>query len=179
MRQLRLLAGLAAVVACFTAMAKKPEFTVRFHVETTGRDTDRFSQPVALKSPPRQSFVEKTPVISERQIAGVYIYPAPDGSFAAVFKLDGDGRIALESVTTQKRGRALVAYVGTKKGSHQVTDMMIDRPVLDGILVIQQGLTALEAEALKKQFKPVLPKGAAPSTPEPKKKKGLQALWIH
>lgn len=177
MRQLRLLASLAAVLACFIAMAKKPEFTVRFYAETTSQDTDRFAQPVNLKSPPRKAFVEKTPTISERQIAGVYTYPAPDGTYAAVFKLDGDGRIALESLTTQKRGRALVAYVGTKKGSHQVAEMMIDRPVLDGIIVIQQGLTALEVEALKKQFKPVLPKGA---TPEPKpQKKGLKMPWTH
>jgi hypothetical protein len=177
MRPLRLLAALAAVIACFIAAAKPPAFTVRFYAETTGQDTDRFSQPVALKNPPRQAFVEKTPTISERQIAGVYTYPAPDGTFAAVFKLDGDGRIALESVTTQKRGRALVGYVGTKKGSHQVTDMVIDRPVLDGIIVIQSGLTALEVESLKKEFKPVLPKGA---TPEPKpKKKGKKMPWTH
>lgn len=176
MRQLRLLACLAAVLACFTGMAKKPAFTVRFHVETIGQDTERFAQPVSLTNPPRQTFIEKTPVIFERHIVGIYTYPAPDGTFAAVFKLDSAGRIALESVTTQKRGRALVAFVGTKKGSHQVTDMVIDRPVLDGIIVIQQGLTALEVEALKKQFKPVLPKGATTATPAPKKK-GLKMPW--
>lgn len=174
MRQLRLfLLGLAAV-AVLTAAAKAPDFFVRFHVETISQDTQSFAMPAEFHNPDRKGFVERSASISERHIAGIYPFRANDGTYGCVFKLDGDGRIGLEALSTQQRGRMLVAYVGTKKGMHEVVDMQIDKPVLDGIITIPRGLTELEVVAMRKAFKPVLPKGASP-TP----KKGMKLPWTH
>jgi hypothetical protein len=172
MRPFHLLACAGLALALLTGAAKKPDFTVRFHVETQAQDTERFAMPITLKDPPRSLFVERTPSISERHIAGVYPFQADDGSFGCVFRMDPDGRIALESLTTTHRGRTLVGFVGTKKGSHQVTDMIIDKPVRDGIITIPRGLTPAEVAMLKKDYKPALPKGA---TPPPKK--GMKLPW--
>jgi hypothetical protein len=174
MRQLRLILFGLAAVAMLTAAAKAPDFFVRFHVETASQDTATFAMPAEFHNPTRKGFVERSPTISERHIAGIYPFLATDGSYGCVLKLDGDGRIGLEAVTTQQRGKMLVAYVGTKKGTHEVIDMQIDKPVVDGIITIPHGLTPNEILAMKKAFKPVLPKGASP-TP----KKGMKLPWTH
>src|SRR4051812_8499256 len=107
MRPFRLLLILLAAAALFTAMAKKEDLRVRFHVETSSRDTEQFAMPAVLQHPERKTFVERTPAISERHVIGMYPFLAPDGTYGCVLKLDPDGRIALEAVTTQQRGRAL------------------------------------------------------------------------
>jgi hypothetical protein len=174
MRQLCTFLLAVAAVAVLTAAAKAPDFFVRFHVETTSQDSATFAMPAEFHNPTRKGFVERTPSISERHISGIYPFRAEDGTFGCVLKLDPDGRIALEGLTTQQRGRILVAYVGTKKGMHQVIDMQIDKQVLDGIITIPRGLTPLEIVAMRKAFKPLLPKGA---TPLPKK--GMKLPWTH
>ena len=50
------------------------------------------------------------------------------------------------------QGSALVAFVGTKHGSHQVIDMQIDKPVNDGIIMIPQGLTPYEVAQFRKEY---------------------------
>jgi hypothetical protein len=161
MRPLRSFILAVLLLACFTGAAKKPDFAVRFFTEARRQDTERFSTPVTLKNPSRMTYIEKSPTISERQVLGIYPFQAPDGSSGCLFKLDADGRIALESLTTQRRGSSLVVFVGTKGGVHQVIDMLIDKPVLDGIITIQSGLTAKEIEVMKKQFKQLKPGGPA------------------
>ncbi len=170
MRLLRPLALLLFAALCLTGFKPKPKITIRFHAEANPRDSERFASPVALKNPPRAAYIAKTPVISERQILGFYAYPAADGTWGSVFKLDQSGRISLEVVSTQQRGTSLVAFFTTKTTNHQVVDMVIDKPVRDGIITIPSGLTALEVDALKRNFKPIYPKGEGP-TPKPKKQK--------
>jgi len=143
----------APLLLCLcTGMAKKPDFMVRFYAEANEQDTERFASPVKLKYPPREAFVERVPTVSERNIKGVYPFPATDGTWGCSFKLDPSGRLALEIASTEHRGRAMVAFVGTKKGTHQVIDMMIDQRISDGIITIQHGLTTLEMDMLQRQF---------------------------
>src|SRR4051794_4007277 len=48
----------------FTGVSSKPDLTVRFHVEANERDTERFSQAIQLKYPPRSAYVERVATIS-------------------------------------------------------------------------------------------------------------------
>lgn len=137
----------------FVAGAKKnPEITVRFHAEANRLDGERFATPAQLKFPPRQAHIQRVPTISERQIKGIFPFQAPDGSWGCAFKLDASGRLALEVLSTERRGSSIVAFVGTKSGTHQVIDMQIDKVITDGIITIQHGLTELEVAALRKAF---------------------------
>lgn len=152
MNALRLLAFAAALLA-LTGMSRKPRLTVRAHLEANGAEGAPFSLPVKFANPPRDGFMDTVPAFSERNITGMYPTPAGDGTWGCAFTLDTEGRIALETLSREHRGSALVVFVATKKGTHQVVDMVIDRPVSDGIFYIPRGLTAIEIEMLRKQFK--------------------------
>src|SRR5437660_1179123 len=60
---------LPAIALCLVAGAKKSEFTVRFYAETTAVGADTFSTPMKFQYPaPHEGYVEKVPVINERDI---------------------------------------------------------------------------------------------------------------
>lgn len=147
---------LCAVLAlALLGMGRKPEITVRFFAEANANDTEKFATPLTFKNPPREAFIEKSSVINERMIKAVYPFQAKDGSWGCAFKLDESGRINLEVVSTERRGSSIVAFLGTKSGTHQVIDMLIDKPIRDGIISIPSGMTELEITAMTKAF-PVL-----------------------
>lgn len=155
-RRKNLLRLLPAMVAClFLGMAKKPLITVRFYAEANKLDTDRFAKPFTFRNPPREGYVENVPTIHEKFIKAIYPFQARDGTWGCAFQLDGSGRINLEVVSTERRGTMLVAFIGTKGGVHQVVELLIDKPIRDGIISIPSGLTELEIAALTKQW-PVL-----------------------
>ncbi len=137
---------------CF-AMAKKPEITVRIHTEADKNDSDTFSIPVNLIYQQRQAYLSKVADISERMIEKILPFPARDGSWGCVLKLNPMGRIRLENMSGQLRGNALVIFVTTKMGNHQVADMIVDRVVTDGIITIPRGLNEIEVALLRQKFK--------------------------
>jgi hypothetical protein len=150
---LRLLPALLAVA--LLGMGSKPEVTVRFFAEANAQDTERFAKPITLKNPARETFIERVPSIHEKMIKAIYPFQARDGTWGCAFKLDNSGRINLELLSTERRGSSLVAFLGTKLGVHQVIDLLIDKPIRDGIISIPNGLTELEIAALTKSY-PVL-----------------------
>jgi hypothetical protein len=156
---------LAAVALCSTAfgMSKKPSLTVRFHPEANQNDGPSFVMPIKLENMRRNAYVARVPAFSERQIKEIYPFPADDGTYGCVFRLDDQGKIRLETMSSEQMNTALVLFVGTKSGQHQVIDMLIDRPVTTGMITVPRGLTAAEVAVMKQQFKII--------GEEPKKKK--------
>lgn len=149
---LRLLAVVLALASA--GMARKPSVSVRFYAEANALDGEAFAKPITLRFPERQAYVEKVPSINEHHIKGMYPpFLAADGSWGAAFQLDNKGRIDLEVVSTERRGKSMVVFVVTKLGAHQVIDMLIDKPIRDGIITIPRGLTELEIAALSKEYK--------------------------
>jgi hypothetical protein len=153
MRVLRLLLLPALALCCLALAERPPEFTVRFHAEGNARDGDSFATAVKLGNPPRDAFIERVAMINERQITGVYPFKADDGTWGCAFKLDHDGRLNLEVVSTERRGTFLVGFLATKKGNHRLPDLTIDRTVNDGVISVPHGLTDTEIAILGKQFK--------------------------
>lgn len=133
--------------------SKKPTITVRFHIEANERDGQPFAMPVTFHNPERKGFAAQIPAISERNIEAIFPFPAPDGTSGCAFKLDNFGRTALEEMTLSNRGASVVAFVGTKSGTHQVVDMVVDKVIRDGIISIPKGLTGLEIAAMEMEFK--------------------------
>lgn len=146
----RFLLPLLALV--FVAFAKKQmPVTVHFHLEANAQDTSTFATPVTLHYPPRQAYVEKIPTLTERDVRAVFPFTASDGTMGCAFKLNEHGTLELETLSTDQRGRSLVAVVNGR----QVIDMLIDKRVTDGIVTISQGLDPREIALLVKKF-PVL-----------------------
>ena len=164
--QLRpLCSALAAIALTLPShgMSQKPVVTVRFHVEANARDTDTFAMPVNLLFQRRSAYVSRVPAFSEKQITGILPFDAGDGTWGCAFKLGVQGTLRLETLSSDNRGAALVIFIGTKGGLHQVVDMIIDRPVTDGVITVPKGLTALEVAALRKQFKDLGAEKAEPA----------------
>ena len=133
--------------------AKKQVITVRFHVEANARDGQPFAMPITFHNPERQGFMTQIPAVSERNVEAIFPFPAADGTSGCAFKLDNFGRTALEEMTISNRGTSVIAFVGTKTGTHQVVDMVVDKVIRDGIISIPRGLTDLEIMALEMEFK--------------------------
>jgi hypothetical protein len=134
-------------------MSKKQDIAVRFYAEANKNDSDTFAMPVNLAFQRRQAYLSRVPDFSEKQIDKIFPFPAKDGSWGCVFKLTSQGRLRLETMSGELRGAALVVFVITRAGRHQVVDMLIDRPVTDGVITVPSGLTVFEIELLKRQFK--------------------------
>ena len=144
-----------------SAAKKEPAVSVRFYTEGLAGDTDTFAIPLYLQNPSRKIFVSKIANISEHDFTAVYPFQAADGTIGCAFLLNETGKIALDTLTVQKRGTSLIAAVNNRT----VIDMLIDRHIPDGILVIPNGMTVKEGLQLKKTFRIVT---MAPPTPPPK-----------
>jgi hypothetical protein len=153
---------------CFLALAllpgaasKKTDVGIRFHTEANPNDTAVFSTSVVIQYPTsHQAYVEQVPRVSEREVRAIYPFPANDGSYGCAFYLDNVGLIHLEALSSERRGTCLVVFLQTKLGVHHVTDLLIDKKITDGIIVVPHGFTQLEIAALQKQFKTLAPEKA-------------------
>jgi len=143
---------LPVLALCLVAAGRKqPELTVRFYTEAKGEDGGGIAVPVTIGIPPRRAFISKIPNISEREIQGIYLFPGIQGTIGCSFFLDEHGKVALDTLSVEKRGTSLVALVNGR----QVIDMLIDKRISDGIVTIPGGLTPEEGRALQKAYKAV------------------------
>lgn len=166
MNPLRLFPVVLAALA-LTGMTRKPALSIRFHIEASGTEGAPFAVPVKFANPRRDGFMSSVPAISERNIVAVYPVPSPTGSWGCAFRLDESGRVALDTLSREHRGASLVGFVSTKGGTHQLIDMVIDRPVSDGILWLPRGLTPGEIDLLVKTYRTFGPATPAPAKKEP------------
>ena len=164
MNALRFSLIILAAIVC-GAMARKPALTVRFHLESVGAAGAPFALPAKFRNPPRDGFIASVASISDRNIVAIHPTPGADGTWGCAFKLDQSGKFALETLSREHRGSSLVGFVSTKTGTHQLPELLIDRPVTDGIIYLPGGLTAAEIVALRKRFKLF----GQPATPAPRR----------
>lgn len=158
---------LPVLALCLVAAAKKePAVTVRFYAEAIGGDINTYPDPVYLQDPDRKIYRSKIAAISEHDISTIYPFQTSDGSIGCVFMLNEHGKAALDQLTVDRRGSTLTAVVGMGGKERMIINMLIDRRVSDGILVIPHGMTIQEGLALKGAFK-VLKKLPVAPTPSP------------
>jgi len=139
------------------AAGRKQAVTVRFYVEVDASTADPFAIPVRVGTPPRHIFHESAASLSERQITAAHVYQNKNGEWAALFKLDATGQITLSNISSGSRGKSIVAYIGDAKISRVLpNDILIDRPVSDGILQVR-GLLPKEALLIQTLFPPLKP----------------------
>jgi hypothetical protein len=128
---------------------KKEELSVRVHGEGGGEEGEKFTVPVVLLDG-RRTALSIMPLLSDHDIASVYPFRAPDGSFGVYLRLDQHGANLLTQHSLERAGRNNVLVVMVN-GRH-VTDVLIDKPVRDGIFCIPQGLTMIEAARFVNSF---------------------------
>jgi len=93
--------------------------------------------------------IEKIPRISEQNVIAFYPYPAANGTYGALFQLDELGRIALDSLSIERRGSSLFVFINGRL----ITELEIDKRVADGKIYVPSGLTAADIDLMKKDWR--------------------------
>jgi len=147
---LLLFVSLSSIVA-----ADKNLVTVRLHTEGNQKSGDSFVAEIQLFNPQKKIYIEKVPIISEKDIVAFYPFPAQDssGSIGAYFKLDADGTNKLEQHTASSREALDVVLINGRVGPA----MQVDKKITDGLLMVPSGFTPLEVTQLQTKF-PVIGK---------------------
>ena len=89
------------------------------------------------------------PWISEHDVAAFFPYPAQNGTYGALFQLDEHGRVVLDTLSIEHRGRFLFVFVNGRL----VTELQIDKRVSDGQIYLPSGLSASDIELMKKEWR--------------------------
>ncbi len=130
------------------ALTKERGCTVRVHTETNIQDGDTFASELPAQFFGRKVVLAKTPVLSERDIVAFRAYPAGDGTFGALLQFDDHGRIALDALSIEQRGRSVFVFVNGRP----LTELQIDRRVADGQLYLPRGLSAADIALMRKKW---------------------------
>lgn len=149
-------AAVAALTAFLTVVAveAKQHATFRVHAEASANHGPVFSTQIVSRLSGKTVTIEKAAVISERDVTGLQLYRAADGSYGALLQLNPHGRLALDSLSIERRGSFLFVFVNGRP----ITELQIDRRVSDGKIYIASGLTTNEIQLMKKDWPPSGPR---------------------
>jgi hypothetical protein len=139
------------ILALFAASVagKDRHCTFRVHAEANSNDTASFSSSVKAVFSGKQVAIERMPRLSERDVVAFYPYPAGDGKYGALVQLDDHGRLALDTLSIERRGSLLFVLINGRP----VTELQIDRRVSDGRIYVASGLTQADIELMKKDWR--------------------------
>jgi hypothetical protein len=126
----------------------KQHSTFRVHAQANASSGPVFS--TELKFLGRTVIIEKVPTVSENDVTAFRGYRAADGTYGALFELDEHGRLALDTVSVDRRGGTLFVFINNRP----ITELQIDRRVSDGKIYIASGLTAGDVVMLQKDWPP-------------------------
>ena len=142
-----LLLLLTAVSLFCLGGAKKPAIDLRIHGEGIAAEAPTFAFPATLLNG-QETHLSRMPLITQREVRTIYPFPAADGSEGVYLKLDNHGTGLLQQHTMERRGRTLVVLLNGR----QVSNLVVDRPVTDGIVSIPRGLSPEEITLLSTVF---------------------------
>jgi hypothetical protein len=139
------------IVALFvpSVLGKDRHRIFRLHPEANPKDTTSFASSVPALFSGKPVAIERMPRLSERHVIAFYPYSASDGSYGALFQLDEHGRLALDTLSIERRGRLLFVLIN----SRLVSELQIDKRVSDGRIYIASGLTKADIESMKKDWR--------------------------
>lgn len=138
-------ASLIVALFAVSVSGKDGHCVFRVHVEANANDTATFSSSVPALFSGKRVAIERMPRLSERDVVAFYPYPAKDGSYGALFQLDEHGRLALDTLSVELRGRLLFVLVNGRP----VAELQIDQRVTDGRVYVASGLSKADIDALK------------------------------
>ncbi len=138
-----------ALLTIAAADARKPRCTLRAHVEANAQDGPVFSSKLRSPATGREVFIAKVPTISEADVVAFQPYPAANGTFGVLFHLNDHGKLALDTLSVERRGSSLFIFVNGRF----IDELQVDRRVSDGKLYIAAGFTAADIELMKKGWR--------------------------
>ena len=145
---------LGAIVLCLlwapvAGVAKQRQCTFRVHAQANPRDTEVFATSVRGQVSGKEIAIEKMPWISEGDVTAFFPYPAQDGTYGALIQLDEHGRVVLDTLSIERRGRFLFVFINGRF----ITELQVDKRVSDGKIYIPSGLTTADIDLMKKSWR--------------------------
>jgi hypothetical protein len=140
----------STILALFVASVsgKDRHCVFRVHAEANPNDGASFNSSIPALFSGKRVAIERMPRLSERDVIAFYPYSTSDGNFGALLQLDEHGRLALDTLSVEKRGGLLFVLVNGRP----VTELQIDQRVPDGRIYIAPGLTKADIESMKKDW---------------------------
>jgi len=87
--------------------------------------------------------------ITEQEVVAFYPYQVGKDNFGALFQLDEHGRIALDTLSIERRGSLLFVLINGRP----ITELQIDKRVSDGQVYVPSGLTKADIDLMKKDWR--------------------------
>ena len=145
MKSLRMAAALAALLC--VAGAKKPVIDLRIHAQGSEAEAPTFAIPATLLNG-QPVFLQRMALITQSEVDAIYPFAAADGSQGVYLKLGAHGSRLLQQHTMVKQGELLVVMLNGR----MVSNLLIDRPIDDGILSIPRGLSPDDIAVMETVF---------------------------
>jgi hypothetical protein len=140
---------LCLAFALADGVAKQRHCTFRVHAQANPRDTEVFATSVRAQISGKDVAIEKMPWISEQDVLAFSSYQAQNGTYGALIQLDEHGRVALDTLSIERRGSFLFVFVNGR----MITELQVDKRVADGKIYIPSGLTAADIDLMKKDWR--------------------------
>ena len=121
---------------------------MRAHVQANSNDGPVFSTELRSPVTGKNVVIEKVPTISERDVVAFRPYDAGDGSYGVLFQLSDHGKLALDTLSIERRGTFLYVFVNGRPAA----ELQIDRRVSDGKLYVASGLTLGDIALMRKDW---------------------------
>lgn len=138
-----------AALAC-VAGAKRPVLDIRIHAEGLASEAPTFAIPAKLLDG-RPVYLQRLPLITQSEIDAIYPFAAADGTQGVYLKLSMHGARLLQQFTMSQHGKLLIVMLNGR----MVSNLLVDRPIDDGIVCIPRSLTQEDITLLSSAF-PVL-----------------------
>ena len=148
MRRLYAAAILSLALMTGPTYAKPKHCSFRVHCVANANDTSTFAQPVQSSRTGQRTFIERVPTISEHDVEAFRPYPADDGTFGVLIQLNQHGKLALDTLSIERRGTFLFVFVNKRP----LAELQIDRRVSDGRIYLAHGLTAADVDLMRKDW---------------------------
>jgi hypothetical protein len=145
MRLLPLAACLAALF--LVAGAKKPVVDLRVHALGNEAEAPTFAFPANLLNG-TPVFLQRMPLVTQREVRAIYPFQAADGTLGVYLQLDNHGSRLLQQHSMSRRGDVLVVMLNGR----QISNLLVDQPINDGIIGIPRGLGPDDIEFLSSVF---------------------------
>ncbi len=157
----RLLPLILLLAACAGTDEKKADYSITFHSQASEMDMPKTMFPFDLNG--KRMFFKVVPEFSQQNIIAYHPFPSTAGSGqGAVMQLDFRGKSQLEIITRTKRDEILLAMVNAKP----VDFVVLDQPVLDGMVTLWQGLDDATIKKMDKHIQRMTKGGQAPTMSE-------------
>jgi len=142
------------LLAAGASEAKPAHCLFRVHTEASANDGTVFTTQYRSPFTGKALVLARMPAISERDVTVFQLYPAGPGTYGALFQLNDHGRLALDSLSIERRRGFLFVFINGRP----ITELQIDRRVSDGKIYIASGLTTNDIALMKKDWRSTSPR---------------------